>query len=256
MHEILQGLSAGATALDLGSARGSFPAAGFPFRTVRVDRDVFPGAGDTASRVQADAAQLPFRDRSIDAGICNHSLEHMDNLAGVLAELCRVLKPGAALYVSVPDASTVTDRIYRWLGKGGGHVNAFLHAEELAREIEIATGLRRRGTRLLYTSLSFLNGRNIPGRRQRKLLLFGGGSERAVVFLNALFRGIDRWAGTRLSVYGWAFYFGTIAAPIDTRAWKNVCARCGAAHPADRLTVARRHYCCPQCGARNAYFGE
>lgn len=49
------------------------------------------------------------------------------------------------LFVAVPDASTVTDRLYRWLAggpaPGGGHVNAFTSADETARRIEKAVGL-------------------------------------------------------------------------------------------------------------------
>ena len=53
-----------------------------------------------------------------------------------LAEIGRVLKPPGALYIAVPDASTFGDRLYRWLTWGGGHVNAFTSARELAATIE------------------------------------------------------------------------------------------------------------------------
>lgn len=260
MHEILSQLSQG-WVLDLGSRYGSFPAEAFPFSTVRVDLDP-PEGPRAANVVQADAARLPFKDGSFAAVISNHSMEHFERLDESLAEVGRVVAPGAGLFVSVPDASTFTDRVYRWLGQGGGHVNAFVSAEVLRGRIESATRLRHVGTRLLYSSLSFLNRKNIKGRLQRKMWLFARGDERFVVFLNWLTRIVDRWFGTRLSVYGWAFYFGEIAGPLVGGEWRNACARCGAGHPADQLeaqgAVGRswlgvRMYRCPGCGAKNTF---
>lgn len=247
--------------LDLGSRYGSFPAEAFPFSTVRVDLD--PPDGPRAGNiVQADAARLPFKDGAFTAVISNHSMEHFEQLDEALAEVGRVVKPSGALFVSVPDASTFTDKVYRWLGQGGGHVNAFVSAEVLGGQIESATRLRHVGTRLLYSSLSFLNRANMQGRPQRKLWLFARGDERFIVFINWLIRVVDRWFGTRLSVYGWAFYFGEITGPLVDGEWRNACARCGAGHPSDQLEAAGavrrswfgiRMYKCPACGARNAF---
>jgi SAM-dependent methyltransferase len=75
--------------------------------------------------VQGDALHLPFPDSTFTAVISNHSLEHFDHLEGALHEIGRVVRPQGALFVSVPDASTFCDRLYRWLAKGSGHVNAF-----------------------------------------------------------------------------------------------------------------------------------
>lgn len=260
MHEIFSQLSQG-WVLDLGSQHGSFPAEAFPFSTVRVDID--PPDGPRAGNVvQADAARLPFKNRAFTAVISNHSMEHFEQLDEALAEVGRVIKPSGALFVSVPDASTITDKVYRWLGQGGGHVNPFVSADALGRRIAAATDLQHVGTRLLYSSLSFLNRTNMQGRPQRKMWLFARGDERFIVFLNWLARTVDGWFGTRLSVYGWAFYFGEIHGTLAERAWRNACARCGAGHPANQLeaegAVERgwfgiRMYKCPACGARNAF---
>jgi len=260
VHEILSEISQG-WVLDLGSQHGSFPAEAFPFSTVRVDLD--PPDGPRAGNVvQADAARLPFKDGAFAAVISNHSMEHFERLDEALGEVGRVVGPGASLFVSVPDASTFTDKVYRWLGQGGGHVNAFVSAEVLRARIEAATGLHHVGTRLLYSSLSFLNHRNLEGRPQRKMWLFARGDERFVVFLNWLTRTADRWIGTRLSIYGWAFYFGEIGEPLVEGAWRNACAQCGSGHPSDQLEAAGavergwfgvRMYRCPGCGARNAF---
>ena len=54
----------------------------------------------------------------------------------------------------MPDASTFCDKLYRWLSRGGGHVNAFTSSAELAATIERSTGLKHRATKTLHTSLS------------------------------------------------------------------------------------------------------
>src|SRR5512140_3687934 len=124
MQEILRRLPAGARVLDLGCQYGSFPLQATQATVIRLDRDA-PASPPGALYVQADAARLPFASHSFHAVIANHSLEHFHQLGDVLRDLGRILDPGGALFVSVPDASTLTDKIYRWVGKGGGHVNPF-----------------------------------------------------------------------------------------------------------------------------------
>ena len=123
MHEILARVPPDGYVLDLGSREGSFDRAAYPFRTVRVDLDHASG-----SDVQADAAHLPFPSHCFDAVVSNHSLEHFADLDRALSEIGRVLARPGALFIAVPDASTFTDRLYRWLAKGGGHLNAFTSA--------------------------------------------------------------------------------------------------------------------------------
>lgn len=258
MDEILRRLPAGSLVLDLGSRQGSFAAEAYPVRAVRLDRE---RVGEPSGLfVQADAAQLPFRPGCFAAVIANHSLEHIEDLDACLREIGRVAGRRAALFAAVPDAATLTDRLYRWLGKGGGHVNAFTSREEIERRIEQAAGLRCAAARTLCTSLSFLNRRNLAAV-QRKMILLAGGWEPFLVVLNCLLRWSDRWLGTRLSVYGWALFFGAIEKEPDRRTWVNACVRCGAAHPSEALeaegAVRRqllfRTYCCPGCGAMNFF---
>lgn len=260
MDEILALLADGARVLDLGSGAGSFRAPG-RVRVVRADI-VVPAVMDKSEPyVVCSADRLPFRAESFDALILHHSLEHFHNLGACLKELGRVAAPGCALYLSVPDASTLTDRIYRWLGRGGGHVNPFVDPDELASSVSRATGLRHSGTRTLRTSLSFLNRRTAGAKRPRRMIFFLGGWEPLLRWLTYLWRRCDEVMGTRFSVYGWSMYFGPVA-PAGGPEITNVCIRCGAGHPAawlkeQGLVRLRRwlpgYYHCPACGTRN-YF--
>ena len=259
MHEILRHLAQGATVLDLGCASGSFDSHGQSFKVVRVDLERH--AGSLPNFAQADAAKLPFPAHYFEAVVSNHSLEHFDNLPACLEEIGRVVKASGALYVAVPDASTVSDRLYRWLARGGGHVNPFRSAQELASRIERATGLKHIATRMLYTSLSCLNRRNRKTRAPRRLLLIGGGTETSLRLLSYLFRLSDRFLRTRMGVYGWALYFGNIETPVDCRTWSNVCVYCGSGHPSDWLREGRHvrrrllfsTYRCPTCETTNLF---
>ncbi len=264
MHEILPHLPRESRVLDLGSHFGSFDRDAYPFTTIRLDIEAATG-GESRNVVQADAARLPFRDRIFDAVICNHSLEHFGDLDPCLREIGRVMAPRAALYVSVPDVRTLCDRVYRWLGRGGGHVNGFTSAAALGRRIEQATGLRPVGTRVLCTSFSFLNSKNWVAPPPKRVFLVGGGSELWLVVWNHLLRLGDCLLGTRLAVYGWALFFGSVSEQIDPEPWINVCARCGSGHQSESLvregTVAWKlgflqTYRCPQCGATNFFWGR
>src|SRR5712692_1178481 len=170
MHEILRHLPEGARVLDVGSRSGSFDAAMYPVRTIRVDLDV-PVGTITTNFVQADAASLPFASASFAAIVANHSLEHFERLDASLRELGRVVKPGGSIYIAVPDSRTLADRLYRWLASGGGHVNPFSSAGELVALVEQHTGMQLSAKRLLVTSLSFLNRRNRTARAPGKMIL-------------------------------------------------------------------------------------
>lgn len=261
MHEVLRNLRAGSLVLDLGCAEGSFPVDVTAATVVSVDRDAPVHRAAGARFVQADAARLPFADATFAAVISNHSLEHFDDLAGALGEIGRVIAPHGVFFAAVPDASTLTDKLYRWLARGGGHVNAFTSASATAATIERAVGLPLAATRPLCSSLSFLNRRNAPGPVPRRLLLLGGGYEWSLFIYSWLSRRLDRWLSTRTSIYGWAFYFGETAEPIDTGTWVNVCIRCGSGYAAGSLRSELRFpglriWRCPGCGAVNPFAND
>jgi SAM-dependent methyltransferase len=261
MHEILRNLQAGSRVLDLGCAEGSFPQDATPGTVVRVDREAPKNRTGGARFVQSDAGKLPFSTGAFAAVISNHSLEHFSGLADALREMGRVISANGSLYVAVPDSSTLTDKLYRWLAKGGGHVNGFTSPKEVAAAVEGATGLPLVATRVLCSSLSFLNRRHVRGW-PRRLLLLGGGYEWSLFVYACLSRRLDRWLNTRTSIYGWAFYFGHIVESIDTQTWVNVCIRCGSGCSAFNLMsqalvrlkfAGLRVYRCPACGATNPF---
>jgi SAM-dependent methyltransferase len=262
VHEILRALPAGSKVLDLGSGRGSFDETVYPLQVVRADLDIPPNA--PRNFVQCSAAALPFPDRSFDAVISNHSFEHFENLDACVKELARILAPGAFIYIAVPDSSTLTDRVYRWLARGGGHVNAFSDVHALPRMITAATSVPLAQTRVLCTSFVWLNRRNWPGRPPRKLLLLGNGNENTLRILVFLLRTMDQWFGTRASVYGWAYFFGDLAG-VDASISSNVCIGCGSAHSTDYLgslgRINRRNffpatYVCPSCSTVNFHIDD
>ncbi len=257
MHEILSVLPKDSFVVDLGCDQGSFEAHSTSGQVIRLDHQL-DSVGPGEFGVRSDASRLPFGTGSIDAIIANHSLEHFDDLAGCLSEIGRVTRRDGALFVSVPDASTITDKIYRWLARGGGHVNPFVNPDVLAATIERVTGLRHVATKTLCSSLSFLNRRNGPRPLPRRLLLLGGGFDWTLHVYIWLSRRINRLLGLRTSVYGWAFYFGSIAVPVGTSTELNVCIRCGSGTSSSKLAVRSsllifRVYSCPCCGTTNMF---
>jgi SAM-dependent methyltransferase len=62
--------------------------------------------------VFADGMRLPFRDASIDNVICLEVAEHVDDSRRLVAEISRVLKPGGALFFTMPFLYPIHDAPY------------------------------------------------------------------------------------------------------------------------------------------------
>jgi SAM-dependent methyltransferase len=69
-----------------------------------------------ARLLQADACALPLRDASVDAALSANLLEHVPDDVLALAELRRVLRPGARALVVVPSGPGLFDYYDRFLG--------------------------------------------------------------------------------------------------------------------------------------------
>jgi ubiquinone/menaquinone biosynthesis C-methylase UbiE len=61
-----------------------------------------PAGGAPIAWQQADAASLPLPDESYDVGLCQMGLMFMEDRAGALRELHRVLAPGGRVVVNTP----------------------------------------------------------------------------------------------------------------------------------------------------------
>jgi len=66
-------------------------------------------SGVYQSVYKCSALEMPFQSESFSSAFANCSLEHMDNLPGVLSSIARVLKPGGGFLCSV-----VTDKFIEW----------------------------------------------------------------------------------------------------------------------------------------------
>ena len=103
--------------------------------------------GERGGAVNGDALQLPFPDATFDGVIASEVLEHLWDDERAIAELVRVLKPGARMAVTVP--TRWPERVcwaldYRYHDTPGGHVRIF-RQHELEAKLE-AAGVWLRGS--------------------------------------------------------------------------------------------------------------
>lgn len=137
-------LPQGGIALDIGSgpgnvtsslARAAGPgglALGVDISEPMLTRAVRSEAGPQVGFVRADAQRLPFRDESFDAVVSIAMLQLIPKPPAALAEMVRVLRPGARMAVMVPTAGQAS-ALLRLLPDGGVH---FFTDDEIADELE------------------------------------------------------------------------------------------------------------------------
>ena len=122
----------GGTALDVGSGPGNVTAslaraAGPDGLALGVDasepmlaRAVRAEAAPQVGFLRADAQRLPFRDKTFDAVVSIAMLQLIPKPSAALAEMARVLRPGARMAVMVPTAGAA-GALMRLLPDGGAY---------------------------------------------------------------------------------------------------------------------------------------
>jgi hypothetical protein len=170
-----------------------------------------------------------------------------------------VLKPDGRLFVTVPDGRSFTDKLYRLLFCGGGHLQRYSF-EGIVSDIQSGTGLHLAEWKELFSSFLFLDKRNfvpaplgsLPGPFPRRMRWVGSLPSWSLagtrVFLNVAARLIDRCLPTRFSRYGWALSFGPArVTPEEEPGSANVCMFCGGIRRAPKERIARLLYRRPYC---------
>ena len=82
-------------------------------------------------RVLADETALPFPDASFDAVVSVCSLHWVNDVAGTLGEVLRVLRPDGAFMCSFVGGSTLTELRCVWREGGGLRLLATVRARRL-----------------------------------------------------------------------------------------------------------------------------
>ncbi|HYZ67485.1 MAG TPA: methyltransferase domain-containing protein [Mycobacterium sp.] len=137
-------IPAGGIALDVGSGPGNVTASlahaagpnglalGVDISEPMLARAVRAEAGEHVGFVRADAQRLPFRDETFDAVVSIAMLQLIPEPSAALAEMARVLRPGARMAVMVPTAGRAA-ALMRLLPNGGAH---FFSDDEIADALE------------------------------------------------------------------------------------------------------------------------
>ena len=134
----------GGTALDVGSGPGNVTASlaraagpeglalGVDISEPMLARAVRAEAGPQVGFLRADAQRLPFRDQTFDAVLSIAMLQLIPKPSAALAEMARVLRPGARMAVMVPTARRA-GALTRLLPDGGAH---FFTEDEIGDTLE------------------------------------------------------------------------------------------------------------------------
>lgn len=269
MDSLIAGLRPDQLVVDIGCGHGSFDYRRYPCRILALDVDLDealpPVDNSRVLYVRASSEELPLSAASADVIVCNHSLEHIAQYKQTLAEIRRVLKDTGAVWISVPNGFGFDDALYRFLYRGGGHVNRFSF-NSLVNDVEQIAGLKLLQWARLTSSFIYCKRPELadwpylPRRLKFFYKLPASGS--FALALNTVTRLIDKLLNSRLSMYGWGFVFGSRGGITDSSlpSYFNVCLGCGSGHPIAALrSSTHRHwgvkfYRCPRCAQTNPLF--
>lgn len=135
--------------------------------------------GGFRNLVRSDAARLPFRDGSFDVVAALDVIEHLDDDASALAEVCRVLRPRGTLLLTVP--------AYPWMWSKHDEL---LHHKRRYRKRELLAKVLAAG--FAVERITHFVMPAVPFRLARKALRLGREGTDDVILprpLNALLRG-------------------------------------------------------------------
>lgn len=172
MHEHLTALKPGARVLDLGCGGGSFRYADYAHLQITA-LDLTPPAAAPkwpphVRFRQGSVEALPFPDETFDLVIANFVFEHTRDFTRAIVEAERVLVPGGIVYLSVPNAKSFEDELYRALFAGGGHRQRF-GLRGILRNVYAHTGLKLMAFADWPAGFTFFEGRE--GLRQFTLAI-------------------------------------------------------------------------------------
>jgi SAM-dependent methyltransferase len=135
---------------DFGCGDGSFSSVLWNRLEIGIDND--PAAIIAAGKcglyerlVQSEESTIPLPTDSVGSIVSNSVLEHLRNLEEILAELCRVLRPGGTFLFTVP-TPTFTLHLEKYFGKEEAiRVNEEYYHRNLQQEPEWCRLLEQAG---------------------------------------------------------------------------------------------------------------
>jgi len=103
VEEIAGSMAAGQTVIDAGAGECQYKPLFSHAKYLAVDLCVGDDQWDFSGiDINAPLHDIPLPDKTADVVLCTEVLEHVPNPHQVIAELSRLMKTGAALYVTVP----------------------------------------------------------------------------------------------------------------------------------------------------------
>lgn len=121
MHEMAMLNDPRARVLDFGAGGGSFDYRTVKAMVVGIDQTVPRDVGRQLQGgyfVHGNILWLPFAADAFDLVVANFVFEHLWTPNLMLLEVQRVLKPEGLFYLSIPNAASLEDRLYRLVNPG------------------------------------------------------------------------------------------------------------------------------------------
>lgn len=235
MADLLASLPPAARVLDLGAGSGSFPYSDYPhLRIAALDPARPPASGGFPAHVefrQGTAERLPYPDGTFDLVIANFVLEHVVGFRAAIDEVARVLAQDGYFYMSVPDARSFEDWIYRGLYAGGDHLQRHT-VESVLATVYGQTALKL----IAYTE--WPSGFTFLGEYEGLRALTG-----------ALVTACYETLGVNLRARGNYLFVFQLQRGLGRRVFTAVCGYCGSG-TTEPVNVATS-WTCPACGRIN-----